>query len=81
MLKPAVELGIVAPVLDHAAGMRDRGPVAAEQSADLGETQATDDVRQIHGHLPGERGARRASRRRLQIADVHLEHRPDGPGR
>jgi hypothetical protein len=78
MLEPAVELGIVAPVLDHATSVRDRGAVAGEQSADFGETQATDDVRQIHGHLPGERGTRRTARRRLQIADVDLEHSPDG---
>jgi len=36
MLEPPVELGIVASILDHDAGMSDSGAVASEQCADLG---------------------------------------------
>ena len=78
MLEPAVQLRIVAPVLDHAAGMRDCGPIAGEESADLGKTEPADDMSEIHRDLAGERRSWRASRRCPQIMDVYLEHRRDG---
>jgi hypothetical protein len=36
MIEPSVELGVVAPILDHTAGMSDRGAVAREQASDFG---------------------------------------------
>jgi hypothetical protein len=42
-----VEQGIVAPVLDHAAGVRHRRAVAAEQPAGVGQRQPAHDVGEI----------------------------------
>jgi hypothetical protein len=44
MLEPSIQFRIIAPVLDHAAGMRHRRPVAGEQRADFGKAEAADDM-------------------------------------
>src|SRR5262249_31277642 len=48
-----VEALVIAALLHDAACVRDGGPIAAEQIADLGETHAAAHVRQIHGDLAG----------------------------
>src|SRR3990170_387698 len=78
MLEPSIQFRIVAPVLNHAAGMRHCRPVAGEQRADLGKAEAADDMSEVHPHLAGEGRPWRASRRGRQLADVHLEHRRHG---
>jgi hypothetical protein len=78
MVEPAVEFRIIAPILDHAACVRDRRPVSREQRAHLGEAQPANHMGEIHRHLPRERGAWRASRSRFQVVHVHFEHGCDG---
>jgi hypothetical protein len=59
----------------RAARMRRCRPVAGEECAILGEAQAAHHMSEIHRHLSGERGPRRAARGRLKIAHVHVKHR------
>src|SRR6266508_1608272 len=74
MIESPVELAIVAPVLDHATGMSDRGPIAGEERSHLGEAEPTDHMSEIHGHLAGEGRPRRAAGGGAQIVDVHLHN-------
>jgi hypothetical protein len=54
-IERAIEQGIVAPVLDHTAGVGHRRAVAAEQPAGVGQRQPAHDVGEVHGDLAGER--------------------------
>jgi hypothetical protein len=69
-----VEQGIIAPVLDHAAGVRYRRAVAAEQPAGVGERQPAHDVGKIHGDLAGERDLGAAPRDATQVLLADAEH-------
>jgi hypothetical protein len=77
-LEHAVEHGIVASVLDDAAGMRHRGAVAAEHEADLSEAQAAGNVREVHGDLARKRNRRLAPRRTEELGIPDTEHLRDG---
>jgi hypothetical protein len=54
VIESPVELGIVAPVLDHATGVSDGRAVAGEERSDLGEAEPAAHMGEIHGHLAGE---------------------------
>jgi hypothetical protein len=77
MFEPSIELRIVAPILDHPAGMGDSGPIAREQGADLGKGQPADNVREIHRDLPRKGSARRPSQTATKSVEIDLEHRRD----
>src|SRR3954451_13023261 len=72
MLELPIELRVVAPILHDAASMRNRRSVPREQDADLGQATSAHHMCQIHGNLPREGRCGRASRRRAQILDMHL---------
>ena len=68
----AIDDLVVAKVFNHAAAMRDRGAVAAEQFADLGERKTKCHVREIHRHLPA--SAIRAERPRERNATAGMRN-------
>ncbi len=57
-----VETRIVAPVLDHAAGMRRGGAIASEQARGLRQRQPERNAREIHPGLTRQRDFRAAAR-------------------
>ena len=73
-LKGAVEYGVVAPVLDDGTGMSDRGPVARENLADIGERQSARDMSKIHRRLTCQRYRRLAARLAGEIGSGNAEH-------
>ena len=75
MVKPVVEIGIVAFVLDQTAGVSDGGAVPLEKAADLGEAHSASDMGEIHCHLPGKCRPGGASRRCAKLLDADLKHR------
>ncbi len=77
-IERAVEQRVVAPVLDHPAGVRHGGAVAPEQFPGVGEREPASDVRQVHSDLPGKRDLGAAARQPAQVlaADAEdLDHR------
>jgi hypothetical protein len=77
-IESAIEAGVVAAILYDATGMRDRGAVAAEHQADLGEAEAEDDVGEIHGHLPSQRHPSAATGCSNDVAVPNAEDPGDG---
>ena len=73
MIEPRIEFGIVAFVLHHSAGMRDRGPVAREDDPDFRQAEPQHDMGEIHGHLACEGCTRRTPRRGTELAQGHAK--------
>jgi hypothetical protein len=77
-IERAIDGSVVAPVLDHAAGVGDGCAVALEDAADVAEAQSVGHVGQIHGHLAREGSVGTASGGFAQIDRLDLERYGDG---
>lgn len=57
-----IEPAVIPAILDDAARMRHRRPIASEHASDRCETEAEADMREINGDLSGEGHLWRAAR-------------------